>query len=152
MLATQVYNWWKRTHAQNDANWWVITAKDKKDPSRCQVRQSFKIQHQNQNIRTADALWNLPIKSKWKETIQKQTSVAPSFHCNLIYLLSLGCLFGSYFIKLLPSHLKIMPSLNWASLHCIFMIPKRYLSIQSSNCKLLAIRTESNNKNCKEFN
>ena len=113
------------------------------------IHPDVKTQHQNQNIWTADALWNLHVKNKWKETIQQQASVAPSFHCILIYLLSLGCLFGSYFIKLLPSHLKIMPSLNWASLHCIFMIPKCYLSIQSSNCKLLAIRTESNNKNCK---
>lgn len=75
MLATQVYNWWKRTNTQNDADQWVNTAKDKKDPSRCQVRQSFKIHHQNQNIWTADALWNLHVKTKWKETIQKQKPV-----------------------------------------------------------------------------
>lgn len=86
-----------------------------------------------------------------EKTIQKQPSEAPSCHCSPLYVLALGCLLGSYFIQLLPPHLEIVPALNGASLRCIFMIPKCYLAIQSSNCELLAIRTEGNNKNCKEL-
>lgn len=85
------------------------------------------------------------------KTTQKQPNVASPCHRSPLDVLALGCLLGCDFIQLLPPHLEVVPALDGASLHCIFMVPKCYLAIQGSNCQLLAIGTEGDNKNCKEF-
>ena len=136
---------------QSDADQMVNTVK--KGTSRCQHQKFENPQSESKQLSSRHT-WNLHVKNKWKKnpTLKQMPAWYPLFNCYLIYLLPLGWLFGSYFIELLPSHLKVMSSLNWANLNCIFMIPKCYLSIQRSNCKLLAIGAESNNKYCKEFN
>lgn len=86
-------------------------AEDKKDPSRCQVRQLFKIQHQNKNTWTADALSNLQVTQKAPLFTAVSSTYFPLADCLAVILSSS---FLPIWRSCLPSIEPVCTALSWS--------------------------------------